>query len=451
MLGALVCAGFSSCQQEADKLKLVILEPGHFHAALVQKESNPDLADEVFVYAPQGAELDAYLALVEGYNTREEAPTAWVPTLISTHDYLDQFSQNPQGDIVVLAGNNRYKIRNIGLATERGLHVLSDKPMVITPESFPLLEQAYQRAEEQGVILYDLMTERYNDLNIIQRALMADERLFGALQQGTPSSPAIESESIHHFIKMVSGAPMQRPMWYYDVEQQGDGIADVTTHLIDQIMWKCFPEEAINYRTDVVLHSASRWPTIFTKEDYQLSTGATEYPDYLLKDVKDDLLSIYANGKMEFAIRGVHVSLVVEWHKQAPEGTGDRHKFIVRGSNATLSILQGEKEGYQPRLYVERAAGAELSEEAFLAVLNEAVARIAEHYPGLSVQPTESGAYLVDLPAELNSNHESHFNKVVQRFVEYVKAGKQPEWEVANTLSKYYITTQSLSLAKEQK
>ncbi|MFQ8805711.1 MAG: putative oxidoreductase C-terminal domain-containing protein [Alistipes indistinctus] len=34
---------------------------------------------------------------------------------------------------------------------------------------------------------------------------------------------------------------MTRPAWYYDVTQQGEGIADVTTHLIDLAAWKCFP------------------------------------------------------------------------------------------------------------------------------------------------------------------------------------------------------------------
>lgn len=38
--------------------------------------------------------------------------------------------------------------------------------------------------------------------------------------------------SIHSFYKEVAGKPLTRPAWYYDVTQQGEGIADVTTHLI---------------------------------------------------------------------------------------------------------------------------------------------------------------------------------------------------------------------------
>ena len=44
---------------------LVVIDPGHFHAALTQKRANPHLADEVRVFAPEGKELRDHLKLIE--------------------------------------------------------------------------------------------------------------------------------------------------------------------------------------------------------------------------------------------------------------------------------------------------------------------------------------------------------------------------------------------------
>ena len=56
----LSCAGKKSDSQPVftgkdGEVKLVVLNPGHFHASLLQKSSLPRVNDSVFVYAPQGA------------------------------------------------------------------------------------------------------------------------------------------------------------------------------------------------------------------------------------------------------------------------------------------------------------------------------------------------------------------------------------------------------------
>jgi hypothetical protein len=55
---------------------LLFLDPGHFHAALTLRVPQARVADQVFVYAREGAELRDFLALVERFNLRSEAPHA---------------------------------------------------------------------------------------------------------------------------------------------------------------------------------------------------------------------------------------------------------------------------------------------------------------------------------------------------------------------------------------
>ena len=231
----LFCA---SCSEPAARpLRLVVLDPGHFHASLLQKNALAELSDTVRVYAPEGAEVGQYLAAVASYNERAKEPTSWQEVVYTGPDYLERMIGDRAGDLVVLAGNNQKKTDYILESVKAGYHILSDKPLAICREDFDMLREAYAEAHRRGVWICDLMTERYDALNILTRELMHDTELFGELLPGTADNPSISMRSIHHFFKSVSGQPLIRPAWYYDVEQQGEGIADVTTHLIDLVFW----------------------------------------------------------------------------------------------------------------------------------------------------------------------------------------------------------------------
>ena len=78
----------------------------------------------------------------------------------------------------------------------------------------------------------------------------------------------------------------------------------------------------------------------------------TNYPKYLEKDVKSDTLNIYCNGEINYTIKGKHAKVSVIWNYKAPEGTGDTHQSIMRGSKSDLIIEQGAAENYKPTLYV---------------------------------------------------------------------------------------------------
>ena len=54
---------------------LIIVDPGHFHVALVQQEMYPNVAARAHVYAPLGPDLLDYLTRIERFNSRAEQPT----------------------------------------------------------------------------------------------------------------------------------------------------------------------------------------------------------------------------------------------------------------------------------------------------------------------------------------------------------------------------------------
>jgi len=163
---ALKPAPFTGAKGE---VKIMTLDPGHFHAALVQKNMYDQVSPEVFVYAPKGNDLNEHISRIDSYNSRTEAPTAWVEKVYTGSDYLEKMLSEKSGNVVVISGNNRIKTDYIRKSVQAGLNVLADKPMVITAEQFPMLEDAFRIARENGVLLYDIMTERFSVTTVLQR------------------------------------------------------------------------------------------------------------------------------------------------------------------------------------------------------------------------------------------------------------------------------------------
>ncbi len=414
-------------------LRLVTLDPGHFHAALVQKSMYPGVSPVVHVYAPEGDELRQHLARIEAYNARPDDPTHWEVQVHTGPDFLDRMIADRAGDIVVIAGNNARKTEYIVRSVEAGFHVLADKPMVRTPADLDRLRQAFETAAQRGVLLYDIMTERFEVTNELQRLLSDVPALFGDLEPGSPDAPSITKESVHHFAKVVSGVPLVRPAWFFDVEQQGEGIVDVTTHLVDLIQASTYPEERLS-PSDVEVIRARRWSTPIAPAQFQQVTGATTFPDFLQPHVHDGTLHVYSNGEFTYRLRDVHARVSVTWNFEAPPGTGDTHFSEMVGTRARLVIRQGEAEAFRPVLYVERVPAVSASE--FDEAVRTSIEQIQTRFPGVSASG-DGDRRTVEVPEKYAVGHEAHFAQVTENFLAYVKEGALPPWEVPYMLTKY--------------
>ncbi len=426
---------------------LLVLVPGHFHAALVLKNMHPQLSSRVHVYAPEGPELQDFLNRINSFNNREQDPTCWELVLHVGPEPLDAMLRERAGNVVVIAGNNRYKTSYLKACVESGIHVLSDKPMCIDPAGWELLKAVFDVAKKKNVLLYDMMTERFEITSILQKALIQIPEVFGELQKGSHENPAVTKESLHHLCKTVSGKPLKRPSWYFDIAQQGEGIVDVTTHLVDLVMWACFPAQAIDYASDIRIQSARRWPTRVTQRQFERVTGLPQFPRYLENHVYEDaVLHCYCNGEVNFTLRDLHVRTSVVWNYEAPAGGGDTHESVMRGTKATVRVRQGEEQNYVPELYIEPADEFRLRD--WENALDKAIVQIQNDYPGIEIERGVKGRQLV-IPGRYRIGHEAHFAQVTERFLQFLQEGQMPEWEVANMIAKYYVTTQALQLARQ--
>jgi predicted dehydrogenase len=426
-------------------VRFVTLDPGHFHAALVQKEMYPGVSKVVHVYAPLGPDLIDHLARVSRFNQRADNPTSWELQVHATPDFLPQMLRDRAGNAVVLSGRNRGKIDRVQSSLEAGFNALVDKPWILEAADLPKLERALDTAEARKLVALDIMTERHEITSELQRELVNDPATFGTLVRGTEADPGVYMESVHNLMKVVAGAPNIRPTWFFDTDEQGEGLNDIGTHLVDLVQWTLFPGQAIDYRKDVRVEAAQRWPTMIPREAFKRVTGQ-DVPASLTARVKGDALEYFCNTYASYALRGVHVGLSVIWDWEAPPGAGDSHFAYYRGSRAKVEIRQGAAENHRPELYVVPAAGGK---DAVATALNKKVASLQRQYPGVAVE--DRGAFLrLTIPDKLRVTHEEHFAQVTQSFLRYVRdRSALPSWERPNMLAKYYVTTEGTRLARQ--
>ena len=319
--------------------------------------------------------------------------------------------------------------------------------MAITPANFDLLREAFDRAAANKVLLYDIMTERYEITSMLQRELARMPELFGTLQKGTPDQPAVVIESVHHFFKEVAGKPLIRPAWFYDVRQQGEAVPDVGTHLVDAVQWICFPDQALDWRKDVKVRAARHWSTKLTPEQFKRSTGLDQYPDYFKKDIgPDGALEVYANGEvaLRLARRSGQGHRSVEIRGPARRG---RHPLRARARHPlpTWSSSKAPSRTTNPRSTSRTNTGMPAAQ--FEQTVRAAVAKLNATWPGVELKPA-GGSWEVVIPDKYRVGHEQHFAQVTERFLRYLSEGKMPDWEVPNMLAKYYTTTEAYRLSQ---
>jgi predicted dehydrogenase len=426
-------------------VRLMTYAPGHFHAALVQKEMYPGVSPRVHVYSRLDADLIAHLGRVAAFNARPASPTSWELEVHTDADPLGRMLAERPGNVVVISGRNRPKIDAILASLKAGLHVLADKPWVIRAGDLPKLAEALDLAEANRLVALDIMTERWEVTTRLQRELIHDRDVFGEIDPGTEDRPGVTLESVHYLYKYVAGVPVRRPAWWFDVDEAGEGLADVGTHLVDLAPWLLFPGQPVALG-DIRLSRGGRSPTLLSRADFQRVTGEADFPPPLDGRVVSGQLPYHGNNTLAYSLRGVHVWLNVAWGFEAGPGQGDRHQARVRGTRSLVEVRQGAAERHRPEVYVVPRDPAD--RPAVAAALAARVQALQDRYPGVGFDEF-GGALRLDVPDRLRVGHEAHFGEVTRLFLSYLDdPARPPAWEKANMLAKYHVTTSGVELSR---
>jgi hypothetical protein len=71
-------------------------------------------------------------------------------------------------------------------------------------------------------------------------------------------------------------------------------------------------------------------------------------------------------------------------------------------------------------------------------------------YDSLAIEKVNDKTLKINIPKKYRVSHEEHFGQVTSKFLEFLKNGKLPEWEVQGMITKYYTTTSALKKSKEK-
>ena len=422
----------------ADPHTLVVLNPGHFHAALTLRKSHPRLSDDVHVYAEDGPEVESFLRIVQTFNERAHDPTQWKLCVYRGADYLERLRSERPGDVVIIAGRNDTRMKCIHLLHADGFLVLGDKPWLISADQISMLKETTAAPP----LAWDIMTERHEIANRLQQALAQQPEVFGRFR-ADHGEPAIEMKSVHHLYKVVNQRPLVRPHWYFDTAVQGEGITDVTTHLVDLTQWLVGGGRRSDYGRDVELLSARQWSTGVPRDVFERVTGFPDFPESLRDKVVDGALRYLCNATVSYRLCGIAVRLESLWHLAIPEGGGDTHYAIVRGTLADLIVEQGPNTGFRTELTVRPAR----LDAAYARGLHEAMAALRDGFPGLRVEPTGS-VFRVAIPEGLRTTHEEHFAAVLDQFLAYVDRGQWPDNLGPDLVTKYTLLARAAEFAR---
>lgn len=416
-----------------EELEVDIFNPVHFHGALPLQSMYRDiqglaLSPTVRVYHAPENSLTAFRGMVEKIKAKEQG---WEIGYSSSPNPLETMLRQ-RGDILVLACPNVDKIDVINQAAQAGYRlILSDKPWVIEPEGMKPLENAVEEASKQGTILYDVMTERYELGTIMQDLIMCNTELFGVLEKGSVDQPAITKNSVHILDKSHMG--VVRPPEYFDTRWQGEGIVDVTTHLVDMANMLVMQDRTV-YPDNVELIRCRRWATNVPQNDFEAITKTQE------KTLGD----VFCNGSFTYKVNTINVGVEVCWKLK---GEDDQHYSKIEGSKVTVEVVKGPKDKHQLVYITPKAPEKEVE-----AALEAHVANLRQKFgnEGISYKK-EEGRFKLILPEEMYTNHFQHFAEVTTRALRYL-AGQESfprTLEDSRLLTKYYLTTSALAAARK--
>jgi len=253
---------------------------------------------------------------------------------------------------------------------------------------------------------------------------------------------AIDIQSVHHLYKVVNQRPLVRPPWYFDVAVQGEGITDVTTHLVDLTQWMVGEGKPFAFDQDVELLSARQWATAVPRETFERITGLGDFPPALRANMRDGELSYLCNAQLSYRLRGVPVRLETLWHLAIPEGGGDTHHAIMRGSEADLIVNQGPETAFRTELTVHPVHGG----PGYARTLQSAINSLHDLFPGLGLEAS-GAAFRVTIPAALRTTHEEHFAAVLEQFLAYADRAQWPDNLGPDLVTKYTLLARARELS----
>jgi hypothetical protein len=201
-------------------------------------------------------------------------------------------------------------------------------------------------------------------------------------------------------------------------------------------------DKPFDYQRDIELLSARQWPTEVPKDMFSRITGLSDFPSGLGERVNGAALHYLCNAALSYRIRGTPVQVESLWALAIPEGGGDTHRAVLRGSKAELTIDQGAATRFVTELTI-RPTGMV---EPYACALSDALASLRNEFPGLSFERAGDG-YRIGIPTALRTTHEDQFAAVLEEFIARIDSAEQTLNLGPDLITKYTLLAQARELS----
>jgi predicted dehydrogenase len=280
----------------------------------------------------------------------------------------------------------------------------------------------------------EIMTGRHDLTSCLVKRLVESPEVFGELQR---DGPGVEMASMHHLEKLVDGAPLRRPWWFFDVAVQGNGVVDIPTHLVDQAQW--LTESAAPGAVPALVR-ARVWSTLVPLDAFRRLTGEVRVPPPLQAIVYGDALDYRCNAQLDFRIGQTTIRASARWELVARAGAGDSSRLVAHGTRSEVWREQSARTGHRRRLFVEIR---DRDATALVKLMDDWRAEL----PDVRLTAVSPRRWEIAIPPALDAGHESHFPLVLDAFVRAIDGGVWPAAMADRTLAKYALLAEAAARA----
>jgi hypothetical protein len=197
------------------------------------------------------------------------------------------------------------------------------------------------------------------------------------------------------------------------------------------VQWTAFADQPIDYRRDIELIRAKRWPIVLSREQFRAVTG---------EEIGGESFRYYCNNMVAYKLCGVPVVMEITWDWEAAPGRGDVYEATFEGTRSRIDVRQDVR----PEVYVKPAA------DGVADAVERKVSELQDRWPGLAMERLRDEVHLV-IPEKFRVGHEAHFAQVTNQFAQYLAAPESmPVWETPGMLAKYYVSTKGTEMGVTQ-
>ena len=203
---------------------------------------------------------------------------------------------------------------------------------------------------------------------------------------------------------------------------------------MDLVPFLLYPGQAIDYRSEIRVLGAKKWPTVLDRAQLLRLTGEKQLDPVLASRLKGDRLDYFANGEVSYTLRGTHVRLEGAVELRGPRGRR-RHARRDRAGEPRAGRDPAGRRAEVAARALRRAQPARRRAGGRRPRSSGGSPSSAKARPGLAVED-EGGRLRVGIPDRYRVGHEAHFAEVTARFLGYLKdPASLPKWEKANMLA----------------